>query len=334
MFHFLPVEIIIAYTVELLGGGAEESPHPVRIIGKAIVFLEQRLRRFTSPHPVPLPTGERIKVRGEKISGTILAFIIVAGTYIITYLIMSVLGGLNNTVEVIIGAIILYYTFSVRGLVVEAQKVLDALEADDIHKARANLSRIVGRNTTHLNREQTIRACIETVAENTVDGFFSPLFYAAIGGPPLAMAYKAVNTLDSMVGYKDKRYLKFGWASARLDDLANFIPARIAARFLPIAAYFCGANFQKSFYIIVRNGRKHPSPNSGIPEAGFAGALDVQLGGPSTYNGEPCDKPFIGDAQDPLTTEKLRVAIKILYAASIMAVALACFVLTVARLIR
>jgi adenosylcobinamide-phosphate synthase len=319
MLHFLPVEIIIAYTVELLGGGTEESPHPVRIIGKAIVFLEQRLKRLRIP---------------ERISGTILTFIIIAGTYIITYLIISVLGGLNGTLEVIIGAIILYYTFSVRGLAVEAQRVLNALEAGDIHKARMNLSRIVGRDTTHLNEEQIIRACIETVSENTVDGFFSPLFYAAIGGPPLAMAYKAANTLDSMVGYKDKRYLNFGWASARLDDLANYIPARIAARFIPIAAYFCGANLQKSFYIIVRNGRKHPSPNSGIPEAGFAGALDVQLGGPSTYNGEPSDKPFIGDAQDPLTTEKLRVAIKILYASSIMGVTLACTVLTIVRLIR
>lgn len=319
MSQFLPIEIIIAYTVELLGGGTEESPHPVRIIGKVIVFFEQKLRRLRIP---------------ERLSGTILTFVIVAGTYLITYLITSVLGGLHGTVDVIIGTIILYYTFSIRGLVVEAQGVLDALEAGDIYKARTNLSRIVGRDTKHLNEEQVIRACIETVAENTVDGFFSPLFYAAIGGPPLAMAYKAVNTLDSMVGYKTERYLKFGWASARLDDLANFIPARIAARFLPFASYFCGANFQKSIYIIIRNGRKHPSPNSGIPEAAYAGALGVQLGGPNTYNGELCDKPFIGDAQEPLTTEKLRVAIKILYAASIMAVALACAVLTIARLIK
>ncbi len=319
MFQFLPIEIIIAYTVELLGGGTEESPHPVRIIGKAIVFFEQKLRRLHIP---------------ERLSGTILTFVIVTGTYLITYLITSVLGGLHGTIDVIIGTIILYYTFSIRGLVVEAQGVLDALEAGDIHKARTNLSRIVGRDTKHLNEEQIIRACIETVAENTVDGFFSPLFYAAIGGPPLAMAYKAVNTLDSMVGYKTERYLKFGWASARLDDLANFIPARIAARFLPFAAYFCGANFQKSFYIIIRNGRRHTSPNSGIPEAAYAGALGVQLGGPSTYNGELCDKPFIGDAQDPLTTEKLRVAIKIFYAASIMAVALACTILTIARLVK
>lgn len=319
MLQFLPLEIIIAYTVELLGGGAEESPHPVRIIGKVIVFLEQRLRQLRIP---------------ERISGTFLTFVIVIGTYLITYLITSVLGGLHGTIDVIIGTIILYYTFSIRGLAVEAQGVLNALETGDIYKARTNLSKIVGRDTKHLNEEQVIRACIETVAENTVDGFFSPLFYAAVGGPPLAMAYKAVNTLDSMVGYKNERYLKFGWASARLDDLANFIPARIAARFLPFAAYFCGANFQKSFYIIIRNGRKHPSPNSGIPEAGFAGALGVQLGGPSTYNGELCDKPFIGDTQDPLTTEKLRVAIKILYTASIMAVALACTILTIARLIR
>ncbi len=322
MLYFLPVEIIIAYTVELLGGGAKESPHPVRIIGKAIVFLEQRLRTAL---------GGRIP---ERISGAVLTFIIVAGTYTITYLIASVLGGLNGTVEVIIGTIILYYTFSVRGLAVEAQRVLDALDAGDIYKARTNLSRIVGRDTKLLNEEQIIRACIETVAENTVDGFFSPLFYAAIGGPPLAMAYKAVNTLDSMVGHKDKRYLKFGWTSARLDDMANFIPARIAARVLPFAAYLCGANFQKSFYIIIRDGRKHPSPNSGIPEAGFAGALDVQLGGSSTYNGKASDKPFIGDAQDPLTTEKLRTAIKILYTSSVMAVAFACTILTIARLIK
>ncbi|MBI2559949.1 MAG: cobalamin biosynthesis protein CobD [Planctomycetes bacterium] len=327
MSQFLPIEIMIAYMVELLGGDtveskierSETSPHPVRIIGKAIIFLEQKLRQLWIP---------------ERISGAILTFTIVTGTYLTTYLITSVLGELHGTVEVIVGTIILYYTFSVRGLAVEAQSVLRALEAGDIDKARSNLSRIVGRDTKRLNEEQIIRACIESVAENTVDGFFSPLFYAAIGGPPLAMAYKAVNTLDSMVGYKNEKYLKFGWASARLDDLANYIPARIAARFLPFAAYFCGTNFQKSFYIIIRNGRKHPSPNSGIPEAAYAGALGVQLGGPSTYNGELCDKPFIGDDLEPLTTEKLRVAIKILYAASIIAVASACTVLTIARLVK
>src|SRR3989304_3957317 len=207
---------------------------------------------------------------------------------------------------------------SVKSLADESKKILTALKENDLMKARKALSLIVGRDTANLSQEQIVRACVETVAEGSVDGVLSPLFYAFVGGPSAAMAYKAVNTLDSMVGYKDEKYIRFGWASARLDDLANYIPARISAVLIPIASFLCGCHFKGSLRIAFRDGRKHESPNSGIPEAAIAGALGVQIGGPRKYQGEIVEKPFIGDAQNPLTTKSIDMAIKIIYVASVL----------------
>lgn len=192
------------------------------------------------------------------------------------------------------------------------------LKENDLIQARKALSQIVGRDTAYLNEEQIIRACVETVAESSVDGILSPLFYSFAGGPGAAMAYKAVSTLDSMVGHKDERYIRFGWASARLDDVANYIPARISGVLIPIASFLCGYGLRKSLRIAFRDGRKHQSPNSGIPEAAMAGALRVQLGGPSTYQGEVIKKPFIGDVQNRLTLESIGMAITIMQVASLL----------------
>ena len=180
--------------------------------------------------------------------------------------------------EIIIGAVVIYFAISVKSLADESKKVMTALKENDLIKARKALSLIVGRDTENLSEEQMVRACVETIAEGSVDGVLSPLFYAFVGGPTAAMAYKAVNTLDSMVGHKNEKYVRFGWASARLDDLANYIPARISAILIPIASFLCGYGFKDSLRIACRDGRKHESPNSGIPEAAMAGALGVQLG--------------------------------------------------------
>lgn len=217
-----------------------------------------------------------------------------------------------------IGTVVMYFTISIRSLADEAKKVMTFLKENDLIQARKVLSQIVGRDTAYLNEEQIVRACVETVAESSVDGILSPLFYSFVGGPGSAMAYKAVSTLDSMVGHKDEKYIWFGWASARLDDMANYIPARISAVLIPLASFFCGYGFQKSLRIAFRDGRKHQSPNSGIPEAAMAGALGIQLGGPSTYQGEVIEKPFIGDAQNQMTLTLIEKVITIMQVTSLL----------------
>lgn len=254
----------------------------------------------------------------ERICGVLLTTIIVLGTYLATYAILIIAKQWCFLCEIVMGAMIVYFTLSVKSLADEAKKVMIFLEKNNLTEARQALSQIVGRDTVHLNEEQIVRACVETVAEGSMDGVVSPLFYSFVGGPTAAMAYKAVNTLDSMVGYKNEKYIRFGWASARLDDVANYIPARICAVLIPAASFLCGYDFKGSFRIAFRDGRKHESPNSGIPEAALAGALRSQLGGPSIYQDEIIEKPFIGDARNPLTPKSIAMAIKILYVSSLL----------------
>jgi adenosylcobinamide-phosphate synthase len=198
--------------------------------------------------------------------------------------------------------------------------VFYALERGDIVKARRNLSRIVSRETQGLGPHEIIRATVESIAENIVDGIISPLFYAFLGGAPLALGYKAVNTLDSMVGYKDDRYRYFGWASARLDDLANFIPARISVVILSLASLILGKRGSCAFKIAIRDGGKNPSPNSGIPQAAMAGALEIQLGGLNIYKGKRVLKPKLGQDIQPLSLIHIKEALKIAYLSSFLMV--------------
>lgn len=295
------VQITVAYVMDIIIGDPQWSYHPVRLIGKSIESMESLLRRL----PVP-----------ERMSGMLLTALIVLGTYLITYAVVFVVRQWCFLCEIIVGAVIAYFAISVKSLADEAKKVMTFLMKNDLINARKALSHIVGRDTGHLNEEQIARACVETVAEGSVDGIVSPLFYFFVGGPAVAMAYKAVSTLDSMVGYKNEKYIRFGWASARLDDAANYIPARICVVLIPIASLLCGCGFTRSLWTAFRDGRKHESPNSGIPEAAMAGALRVQLGGPSIYQGEVVEKPFIGDDQDQITPESICIAVKITYVTS------------------
>lgn len=297
------IELAFAFVLDFAIGDPQWSYHPMRLIGKAIEGMEYLLRKL----PIP-----------ERVSGILLTMIIVSGTYLVTHAVVILSRQWCMLSEIIMGACIIYFTISVKCLADESKKVITSLKENDLMKARKALSLIVGRDTANLSQEQVVRACVETIAEGSVDGVLSPLFYAFIGGPSAAMAYKAVNTLDSMVGYKSEKYVRFGWASARLDDLANYIPARVSAVLIPTASFLCGCGFKGSLRIAFQDGRKHESPNSGIPEAAIAGALGVQLGGASTYQGEFVEKPFIGDAQNPLTTKSIDIAIKIMYVASIL----------------
>jgi len=305
MNDYLPIQIGIAFLLDIMIGDPRWFPHPVRMIGVCIEYCEKVLRRL---------------VPSEQLAGVFLTFIIVIGTYLVTYQLLVFFYEIRWSFGIVASIIIIFFSLSTRDLLRETDNVLNALKSGNLKKARKNLSRIVGRDTQDLSEEQIATGCIETSAENIVDGIIAPLFYAFIGGPALAMAYKSINTLDSMVGYKNDKYIDFGRTSAKLDDLANYIPARIAAIVLPIASYLCGADYSNSVKILKRDGQKHPSPNSGIPEAAIAGALGIRLGGPSIYNEVSSYKPFIGDPQKDVSFDDINSTSKIVMVSAIISV--------------
>ena len=296
-----PATLTLAYVIDLMIGDPRYLPHPVRMIGWAETRMENLLRRMIQK------TEDRMQ-KMEKLAGVILAIIIVGFTYGIFYFINSILFSSNlssfiSYLSLFFLAYLISTTFATRELIESARLVIKTLNANDIKVAREKLSYIVGRDTRTLDKEGILKATIETLAENASDGIIAPLFYFSIGGLPLAMAYKAVNTLDSMVGYKTEEYKNFGWASAKLDDIANYIPARITGLLIVvstflIAVFKCPAHALRtthcSSHIMLHDGRNHPSPNSGVPEAAMAGALGVRLGGPSFYGGVLVGKPYIG----------------------------------------
>ncbi|MFH0771550.1 MAG: adenosylcobinamide-phosphate synthase CbiB [Candidatus Omnitrophota bacterium] len=297
----LSLSIIAAYILDLIFGDPRWFPHPVKIIGWFAKKLETLLINETF---------------NKRISGVLFLFIIVFSVFFVTFCIVKIAESVNLYLGMAISAIFIYTSLSVKDLRLESMKVFEKLRVDDLPSTRQKLSLIVGRDTASLDRREIIRATIETVAESVVDGIISPLFFAFAGGAPLAMAYKAVNTLDSMVGYKNERYKDFGWASAKVDDFVNFIPARIAGLLLPVAGWLSGFNGLKSWHIVLRDGAKNPSPNSGIPEAAVAGALEIRLGGLNFYNSLPVFKPFIGDKLQLLDVKHIEDSIKIAYVSS------------------
>lgn len=214
-----------------------------------------------------------------------------------------------------------YTTLALKGLHQESRKVIRALEEEDLAEARKALSLIVGRDTEGLDEEAVLRACIETVAENSSDAVIGPLFYLWLGGPLLAVAYKVVNTLDSMVGYRNERYREVGWASARLDDLANWIPARLTGLAMVAVAPLIGLSGPHGWRILRRDRQAHSSPNAGWPEAAAAGTLGIQLGGASTYQGVLCDKPTLGDPSSPISTAHYGAMIRLMYGTAATVVA-------------
>lgn len=296
-------KIVLAYSLDLLTGDPHWLPHPVKGIGKIIYWLEGYVRRYISH---------------LKIGGIILAGLVIMATYFSTWLIVWAAEAINEVLGAIVSILLIYTTFAARGLHQEAIKVYYALSSDNLDLARFQVSHIVSRDTKNLDYHGIIKAGVESVAENTVDGIVSPLFFAFLGGPAAAMAYKAVNTLDSMLGYKTDEYRDIGWASAKIDDLSNLVPARIARCLFPIAAWLIGKNGWQALRIGFRDGRKHPSPNSGIPEACVAGALGIQLGGFNYYQGQMYLKPFIGDQRRELHPEQIKQAISLMYGVSFL----------------
>lgn len=297
--------LISSYILDLLFGDPEWLPHPVRGMGSLVGFLDSKLRSNSG------------KWR-ERIKGIIATFVVVGTSASLAYLFIRLSKRthpyLADVAEIYLG----YTCLSIKDLQVKAKEILQALRKNFLVEARQNLSKIVGRNTRDLPKDKIISATIESIAEGTNDGIIAPLFYLILGGPVLAIIYKAINTLDSMVGYKNERYIHFGWFSARLDDIANSIPSRISGFLISISSLISGKNFKDALWIMLRDGNKHPSPNSGISEAAMAGALGIKLGGPSTYEGRLCIKPYIGEDKGSLQLSLIEDALTIAFISSIL----------------
>jgi adenosylcobinamide-phosphate synthase len=314
-----PGILLSAFLLDLAVGDPRWLPHPVRIMGSAITWLEGTLR-------------SRFGRGKEKQAGVVLVIAMVVPVFVLAGVAQRALLSLPSGIIAFLGLVLLVYlaatTLALRELINAARQVIAAIEDNDIDDARRKLSMIVGRDTANLPKEGVLRAVIETLAENLSDGVIAPLVYLAIGGLPLAMTYKTINTLDSMVGYKNERYVDFGWAAAKLDDIANYVPARISGLCIALAAPimslfrkngkpFAGAH--ASLRIMLRDGRKHSSPNSGVPEAAMAGALGVALGGPSTYGGMLVKKPVINEGAETDYQQAANRAVVLTAAASTIA---------------
>ncbi len=297
-----PLILITACILDLILGDPRWLPHPVVLMGRLISRLERLSRRvfYTS--------------RGMRLAGLLITLALVLLSYGLTLLLIRIAGEVHATLGWVVSAFLAYTTLAARSLHAEASKVRRDLKKGDIDAARQSLAGIVGRETQNLSDQEVIRAAVETVSENTSDGVIAPLFYLIIGGPPAAMAYKAINTLDSMLGYKHERFRDLGWFPAGLDDLANFIPARITGLLMVISSLFLNLSARDAFRIMRRDGAKHTSPNAGIPEAAAAGALGVQLGGMNFYMGAPNEKPVIGEPKKTLTIKSIEKAVTLMYA--------------------
>jgi adenosylcobinamide-phosphate synthase len=292
-----------AFLLDFFLGDPRYLPHPVVGMGKAIGFFEPRFRRMCD---------NRFR------AGVCFAVFLVVTSYLVALGLVVWAGWIHPLLGVVVQVVLLFYCFSVKGLKDAAIAVWVPLSSGDLDTAREKVALIVGRETRVLDGPGVTRAAVETVAENFVDGFLSPLFWALVLGVPGAVAYKMVNTLDSMVGYKNDTYLLFGRASARLDDAANFIPARLSVPVIAAAAVFVPrASGAAALRTGLLEGRRHKSPNAGFPEAAFAGALGVRLGGPNIYHGRLLDKPYIGAGFDDPTPSAIFLACRLMQTAAV-----------------
>ncbi len=315
MFEIQWYVILAAFVLDFVVGDPKALPHPVVAMGKAVSFFENRFRPLFA---------------SLFVSGMVFALFLIAVTFAAGWGIIRVSCAVHPVFGALVQIVLLFFCFSSRTLEKEAMGVFEALKTNNIEKSRRQVARIVGRQTGDLDEKGVTRACIETVAENFVDGFLSPLCFAVVGGVPAALAYKMINTLDSMVGYKNEQYLLFGRASARIDDAANFIPARLSVAVISVCALvFSVQQGVQALKTGILQGPRHKSPNAGYPEAAFAGALSIRLGGPSIYHGLQVDKPFIGlQFQDP-QTDRIKQACDLMLLSSFFATLISCFALFV-----
>lgn len=307
-----PSILTACFALDLWWGDPEWFPHPVRLIGSAAAQMERVARRFTRSD------------RAELWAGALVTAVISGAAFGFGYMLEQRLARRNRWLGKAGGILLGWTTIALRNLLEEAEAVISAAEAGDLALSRQRLSRIVGRDTADLNESEIARAVIETLAESTCDGVIAPMFYLWLGGAPLAMLYKAINTLDSMIGHRDERYLYFGRAAARADDVANFLPARITAAAISIAGCLLPVcDGPRALRTWRRDGNKHASPNAGCSEAAIAGALSVRLGGGNFYDGEFHPQAHLGpEFREPKISDA-RNALFLCVGASLLAFAVA-----------
>lgn len=308
--YILP--LIFGFIIDLFLGDPYIFPHPVRLIGKLIAFLERKVRLIFKEH--------------LKAGGVILTLIVATLSFLISYILLKILYK-NIIIGIIIEGVMCYYLIAAKCLKTESMKVHDAVESGDIEESRKAVSMIVGRDTKQLDITGIVKAAVETVAENTSDGVIAPLFFIMLGGAPLGFLYKAVNTMDSMIGYRDEKYREIGYFSAKLDDVLNYIPSRISALLMISVCPVFNYNTSNAYRIWRRDRRKHASPNSAQTESVCAGALDIQLAGDAFYFGKLHKKPYIGDKVREVENDDIIKANKLMYASSV-------FMLIIALLFR
>lgn len=300
----------IAWILDVLIGDPQNWPHPVRWIGALITRVQRVVRRYCRSE------------RALRLGGGVMWLVVVGVTWSVSWGVLVLAHTLHPWLGWGVEIWMIFTVLAGRCLARSAQDVERPLRAGDLAESRIKLSWIVGRDTSRLQPDQIKRAVVETVAENSVDGIIAPLFFLMLGGAPLAMAYKAVNTLDSMVGYKHEKYRAIGMVSARLDDAANFIPARLSWLLLSVAAFLCRNHGLAALRVGWRDRHNHSSPNCAWPEATVAGALGIRLGGPNDYFGERVEKPWIGDAQRDISTDDISRTIRLMWVASTLALVL------------
>ncbi len=310
--------VLGGFVLDTLFGDPPWLPHPVVLMGKAISALEKRLRARLPQTP-----------QGELLGGAVVAFTLPVGTFLLTSLVCLGAAKLSPWLGLTVQMFWCGQALAAKGLAQESTNVYRALIKPDLPAARKAVSRIVGRDTQNLTLEGVTKAAVETVAENASDGVIAPLLYMLLGGAPLALTYKAINTMDSMLGYKNEKYLYFGRAAAKLDDAANYLPSRLAGLLWCAAAALTGNSPKGAWRIWRRDRRSHASPNSAQTESACAGALGVQLAGPAYYFGEYYAKPTIGDPLRPIEPEDIRRANRMMYAESVLALAVGLAVRTI-----
>lgn len=295
----------LGFLLDLLLGDPYCFPHPVRLIGALITALEKRLLGK------PKQRDEKRELKG----GTVLVVVVLAATATVTVFILAGAYGIHPYLGVFAETIMTYQILAAKCLKTESMKVYRSLKEEGLEAARKAVSMIVGRDTAALDEEGVAKAAIETVAENTSDGVIAPMLYTALGGPVFGFLYKAVNTMDSMIGYKNDKYLYFGRAAAKLDDAVNYIPARISAYLMILAAFSAGRSFsgKHAYKIYKRDNKNHASPNSAQTESVCAGALGIRLAGDASYFGKLVKKPYIGDALRKVEYEDIRRANRLMY---------------------
>ena len=299
----LEYQIIIAFAIDAVLGDPPWLPHPVKFIGKFAAKLEQPLRSL---------------FRNTFIAGLIQWLIVLAAVAGIAGGVLFAAYRVHPLAGDIVGILLIYLGFAGRDLLDHANHVHKALAVGNLPEARRRLGMMVGRDTANLDQAGIARATVESIAESLVDGVTAPIFFAVIGGPIGLWLYKAVNTLDSMFGHKDRQYILFGRTAAKIDDAANYLPARLTAPLVSVTAFFSGGNACNSLCILCRDGRKHASPNAGLCEAAFAGAMEIQLGGLNYYKGQPENLPSLGDAKQPLAARHIRQANRLMIVTALL----------------